>query len=117
MMPTEEADGRAPACWALRAEQAYWDPHVDSHNVASYHVSAVLYLASQRQPCDAEEEEEVQAPQQQQQPPHTYDRGDFSGGSFAFHDADGDVTHSPVAGDTPRHLHPSPSPPTRLDLT
>ena len=53
--------------------QAYWEPHVDTHNVAYYDVSAVLYLASHAD--------------------------QFDGGAFAFHDADGDMPVYPKAGE------------------
>ena len=72
LLPPDEAEATAPACWALPARQDYWEPHVDQHNAADYDVSAVLYLTSQ----------DV----------------DFRGGSFAFHDADHDVAVAPRQG-------------------
>ena len=73
LLPPEGADELAPACWSLRAEHAYWEAHVDRHNVEHYDVSAVMYLSTQGE--------------------------QFGGGAFAFHDMDGDVTLSPTAGD------------------
>ena len=72
LMPPTAAEAAAPACWQLAAEQPYWDPHVDAHNVAEYDVSAVLYLASQGE--------------------------HFSDGSFAFHDEDADCITRPASG-------------------
>ena len=69
----EMAEAVAPATWALRALQDYWEPHVDQHNAADYDVSAVLYLTSQGE--------------------------HFEGGSFAFHDAERDTVIEPTAGD------------------
>lgn len=46
LLPPESADRLAPACWALPAPAAYWEPHVDQHNVSAYDVSAVLYLST-----------------------------------------------------------------------
>ena len=72
LLPPESADALAPACFALPAAQDYWDAHVDQHNVASYDVSGVLYLASQGE--------------------------HFTGGSFRFHDTAGDCVVEPNAG-------------------
>jgi hypothetical protein len=37
---------RAAGCWRVCPRQPYWDVHVDRHNASTYHVSAVLYLAT-----------------------------------------------------------------------
>jgi hypothetical protein len=72
LTPPESADELAPACFALPAEQDYWEPHVDKHNAAQYDVSAVLYLSTQGE--------------------------QFEGGDFRFHDQGGDVSVAPRAG-------------------
>ena len=72
LLPPADAAALAPACYALPSLQSYWEPHVDRHNVATYDVSAVLYLASQGE--------------------------HFGGGAFAFHDADADAELAPTAG-------------------
>ena len=73
LLPPEEAADAAPATWRVGGEQPYWAAHVDQHNASCYDVSAVLYLSSQGV--------------------------DFTGGSFSFHDPDGDRTLAPSCGD------------------
>ena len=105
LLPPEAADVAAPACFALPAEQDYWDPHVDQQNVASYDVSAVLYLSSQMSAVDADAAGDADAAAAAAVDANTADAS-FTGGDFRFHDGDaygdsykeGDVAVAPEAG-------------------